>query len=104
MSNKDVTVCYDEDCFRPAGLAWDNEGRLFMSSDQTGEIYAILRADGSNTSSAGSGETGSIPSGGGGSGGSGGGNGGSGGGGSSSAASLSMSVLAVVFGVLAFVF
>jgi glucose/arabinose dehydrogenase len=43
--NQDTSVCPDS-CFRPVGLAWDNKGRLFMSSDSTGEIYVITRTDG----------------------------------------------------------
>jgi glucose/arabinose dehydrogenase len=42
VSNADESVCPDN-CFRPVGLAWDNSGRLFMSSDSTGEIYVITR-------------------------------------------------------------
>lgn len=48
MSNVDVNKCgqirpyvWNKDCFRPAGLAFDKAGRLFMSSDETGEIWAI---------------------------------------------------------------
>lgn len=46
VSNSDLTKCPDG-CFRPAGLAWDNQGRLFFSSDATGEIFVITREDGS---------------------------------------------------------
>src|SRR5690242_8943181 len=46
VSNQDLSQCSDS-CFRPAGLAWDNQGRLFFSSDSTGEIYVITRDDGS---------------------------------------------------------
>ena len=46
MSNTDLSKCPDN-CFRPVGLAWDSQGRLFMSSDATGEIYVITREDGS---------------------------------------------------------
>jgi len=45
MSNADESVCPDN-CFRPVGLAWDDSGRLFMSSDSTGEIYVITRVEG----------------------------------------------------------
>ncbi|CAI4210728.1 unnamed protein product [Parascedosporium putredinis] len=31
-------------CFRPTGLAIDSEGRIFMSSDSTGEIYLIVKS------------------------------------------------------------
>lgn len=34
-------------CFRPVGLAWDTQGRLYFSSDSTGEIYVVTRNDGS---------------------------------------------------------
>lgn len=61
VSNHDNSVCPDG-CFRPVGLAWDRQGRLFMSSDSTGEIYAILRADANATESAGSNATGTLPS------------------------------------------
>ena len=33
-------------CFRPVGVAFDAKGRLYMSSDSTGEIYVIEREDG----------------------------------------------------------
>lgn len=45
VSNQDNSKCPDE-CFRPVGLAWDNMGRLFFSSDKTGEIYVIARSGG----------------------------------------------------------
>jgi hypothetical protein len=51
VSNPDVTRCPDE-CFRPVGLAWDGKGRLFMTSDSTGEIYVVVRADGGSTDDA----------------------------------------------------
>ncbi|KAF3043203.1 hypothetical protein E8E12_008428 [Didymella heteroderae] len=47
VSNPDLSECPDN-CFRPAGLAWDSQGRLFFSSDATGEIYVITREDGSS--------------------------------------------------------
>ncbi|KAM0426680.1 hypothetical protein ACHAPT_007996 [Fusarium lateritium] len=45
ISNADLSNCPDE-CFRPVGLAWDSEGRLWFSSDSTGEIF-VLAQDGS---------------------------------------------------------
>lgn len=45
VSNEDNSACPDA-CFRPVGLAWDSSGRLFMSSDETGEIYVIVRDEG----------------------------------------------------------
>ncbi|KAI4128909.1 MAG: hypothetical protein LQ347_003984 [Umbilicaria vellea] len=40
--NADNSRCPDQ-CFRPVGLALDNQGRLFVSSDLTGEVYVIQR-------------------------------------------------------------
>lgn len=55
MSNKDVKKCgqikpyvWNKDCFRPAGLAFDKAGNLFMSSDETGEIWVISKVKDSN--------------------------------------------------------
>jgi len=42
MSNSDYSQCPDN-CFRPVGLAFDSQGRLFVSSDNTGEVYVIRR-------------------------------------------------------------
>lgn len=48
MANPDVTKCsgqgpsFSSGCFRPAGLAFDKEGRLFMTSDVTqGELWIL---------------------------------------------------------------
>lgn len=38
-----------EECVRPVGLAFDTQGRLFMSSDATGEIYVIVRDQSTST-------------------------------------------------------
>ncbi|KAI7110749.1 hypothetical protein KC352_g36137, partial [Hortaea werneckii] len=113
--NEDNSAC-PEQCFRPVGLAWDADGRLFMSSDATGEIYAITRTDGNSTGSVGGGGNGTAPvpdsgdgsSSSGSSGGSGGSgssqdsDGSSGGGSESLATEGSMSALAVIFAALAF--
>ena len=48
FANTDNSACPDN-CFRPAGLAFDSQGRLFMSSDATGEIYVIARDQPKNT-------------------------------------------------------
>ncbi|KAF4995729.1 hypothetical protein FGRMN_4936 [Fusarium graminum] len=40
MWNADNSKC-PSGCFRPAGLAFDKAGRLFMTSDSTGELYII---------------------------------------------------------------
>ena len=42
LTNQNTTVCPDK-CFRPVGLAFDSAGRLWMSSDSTGEIYVLQR-------------------------------------------------------------
>lgn len=42
MTNEDLSVC-PEQCFRPVGMAFDGQGRLFMSSDATGEIYVVVK-------------------------------------------------------------
>lgn len=48
FANVDNKACPDN-CFRPAGLAFDSQGRLFMSSDATGEIYVIARVSSTST-------------------------------------------------------
>jgi glucose/arabinose dehydrogenase len=57
LSNPDNSVC-PENCFRPAGVALDSGGRVFMTSDATGEIYVL--AQGEMTISGGGGDGGSI--------------------------------------------
>ncbi|RSL61128.1 hypothetical protein CEP54_006374 [Fusarium duplospermum] len=47
ISNPDLSNCPD-DCFRPVGLAWDSEGRLWFSSDSTGEIFVLAQDDSDN--------------------------------------------------------
>ncbi len=47
FANVDNDACPDN-CFRPAGLAFDTQGRLFMTSDSTGEIYVIARESSSS--------------------------------------------------------
>ncbi|KAJ2896323.1 uncharacterized protein MKZ38_005622 [Zalerion maritima] len=44
MSNPDNSECPDG-CFRPVGLAMDDSRRLFMTSDKTGEIFVLRKAD-----------------------------------------------------------
>ncbi|KAK4200939.1 soluble quino protein glucose/sorbosone dehydrogenase [Triangularia verruculosa] len=43
MENSNVGGC-PNNCFRPVGLAFDAKGRLFVSSDTSGEIYVIYGA------------------------------------------------------------
>ncbi|ROT38019.1 soluble quino protein glucose dehydrogenase [Sodiomyces alkalinus F11] len=46
MSMADLTTCPDN-CFRPMAIAWGPSGRVFLTSDSTGELYIIeRRADG----------------------------------------------------------
>ncbi|KAL8719371.1 MAG: hypothetical protein Q9225_003628 [Loekoesia sp. 1 TL-2023] len=42
LTNADNSKC-PQNCFRPVGIAFDQQGRLFMSSDATGEIYVVVR-------------------------------------------------------------
>ncbi|KAI9844217.1 MAG: hypothetical protein M1837_005723 [Sclerophora amabilis] len=49
LTNPDNDRC-PSDCFRPVGLALDSKGRIFMSSDSTGEVYVIMKVDASTTS------------------------------------------------------
>lgn len=50
LSNQDLSKCPDG-CFRPVGLAWDSEGRLWFSSDSTGELF-VLRQDNATSADA----------------------------------------------------
>ncbi|TXT08694.1 hypothetical protein VHUM_02822 [Vanrija humicola] len=40
LRNPDLKNCPSR-CFRPVGLAWDSAGRLWFSSDSTGEIFVL---------------------------------------------------------------
>ncbi len=42
LTNADNSKC-PSNCFRPVGMAFDQQGRLFMSSDATGEIYVVRK-------------------------------------------------------------
>ncbi|PNY24759.1 Uncharacterized protein TCAP_05290 [Tolypocladium capitatum] len=42
LSSPDLGGCPDG-CFRPVGLAWDSKGRLWASSDSTGEIFVLYQ-------------------------------------------------------------
>ncbi|KAH6682404.1 hypothetical protein F5X68DRAFT_277451 [Plectosphaerella plurivora] len=48
LSNGSPGDCPDR-CFRPVGLAWDREERLYMTSDSTGEVYVLMRSEASAT-------------------------------------------------------
>jgi glucose/arabinose dehydrogenase len=43
MENSNIGGCPNS-CFRPVGLDFDQKGRLFVSSDTSGEIYVIYGA------------------------------------------------------------
>jgi glucose/arabinose dehydrogenase len=43
MENTNIGAC-PNNCFRPVGLSFDQKGRLFVSSDTSGEIYVIYGA------------------------------------------------------------
>jgi hypothetical protein len=55
LANQNNSVCPSQ-CFRPVGIAFDSQGRLFMSSDATGEIYVVVK-EGSTSAT----QTGSAP-------------------------------------------
>ncbi|EAQ85440.1 hypothetical protein CHGG_09454 [Chaetomium globosum CBS 148.51] len=42
LTNQDLSDCPDN-CFTPTGLAFDEQGRLWMSSEATGELYVLQR-------------------------------------------------------------
>lgn len=50
--NPDNSKCPDE-CFRPVGLALDAKGRIFVSSDATGELYVLTKTGASTSTSTG---------------------------------------------------
>lgn len=60
LRNRDLSRCPD-DCFRPVGLAWDAQDRLFFSSDSTGELFVLRR--GGDSSDDGDGDDGGSSSG-----------------------------------------
>lgn len=62
FANSNNTAC-PSNCFRPVGLAFDSQGRMFVSSDASGEIYIVVKDETAN-GTAGSGSSGSGSSGG----------------------------------------
>jgi len=54
LANADNSKCPDQ-CFRPVGLALDAKGRIFMSSDASGEIYVLDKAGASTGAGTGTG-------------------------------------------------
>ncbi|EHL03168.1 putative L-sorbosone dehydrogenase [Glarea lozoyensis 74030] len=61
IQNPDNKVCPDS-CFRPVGLALDGKGRLWFSSDSTGEVWVMERTGVSTGTVGGSGTGGSATS------------------------------------------
>ncbi|EXJ79418.1 hypothetical protein A1O3_08920 [Capronia epimyces CBS 606.96] len=47
FANEDNSKCPD-DCFRPVAMAFDSQGRIYLSSDASGEIYLISKASGAS--------------------------------------------------------
>ena len=41
LTNSDNSKCPGA-CFRPVGMTFDRQGRLFVSSDASGEIYVLV--------------------------------------------------------------
>jgi hypothetical protein len=55
------TLCsIDADASRPVGIAFDNHGRMFISSDASGEVYVVVKDQATTAPSSTS--TGSVPS------------------------------------------
>lgn len=42
LRSPDLSAC-PRGCFRPVGLAWDANGRLFVASDSTKEVFVVMR-------------------------------------------------------------
>lgn len=49
VSNQNNNADCPDKCFRPVAMAWDSMGRLFFSSDATGEVYVVTKASSSGT-------------------------------------------------------
>ena len=47
FANTNNSVC-PGNCFRPVGMAFDGQGRMFVSSDASGEIYVVVKDASSN--------------------------------------------------------
>lgn len=45
FANQDNSKCPD-DCFRPAGMVIDSQGRIYVSSDASGEVYLVSKSSG----------------------------------------------------------
>lgn len=49
FANQDNSKC-PNDCFRPVGMAIDSQGRIYVSSDASGEVYLISKTSGTGNS------------------------------------------------------
>jgi glucose/arabinose dehydrogenase len=49
FTNANASECSNL-CLRPVGLAMDNKGRIFMSSDASGEIWVLVKSDPASSS------------------------------------------------------
>jgi glucose/arabinose dehydrogenase len=56
FANQDLSACPGS-CFRPVAMAIDGRGRIFLSSDSTGEIYMVSRDEGASGTEGGSSPT-----------------------------------------------
>ncbi|RPA77430.1 soluble quino protein glucose dehydrogenase [Ascobolus immersus RN42] len=54
LEPEDEDACPD-DCFRPVGIAFDKDGRMFVTSDSTGELVVIERDNGKGKGQSGGG-------------------------------------------------
>jgi hypothetical protein len=50
FANQDNSRC-PGNCFRPVGMAIDSRGRIFVSSDASGEIYLVSRTTSASSTS-----------------------------------------------------
>lgn len=50
IRNTDDSSC-PSSCLRPVGMAIDGQGRLFFSSDSTGEIYVLVKSSSATSTS-----------------------------------------------------
>ena len=53
FANEDLSRC-PSNCHRPVAMAFDSQGRIYLTSDSTGEIYLITRVEDDGTPAGGS--------------------------------------------------
>jgi len=61
FANRDNSRC-SSNCFRPVGMAFDRQGRMFVASDASGEIYVVQRQANATGTPAASGTSSGAPS------------------------------------------